>query len=144
MIKYIIEILKLQSSLILPGFGSFQVNAKTGKITFNTLLKFNDGTLAKYISQTEGTDQQAAQNQIAKFIREIEAELGKGNSFDMFQFGKFDKNKKGEIEFIQDGTPFQPVADTKKSTPVKEEKKSAVALASPQTTADRAGRCQRD
>jgi len=123
MIKYIIEILKLQSSLILPGFGSLQVNTKTGKIGFNPLLKFNDGTLAKYIAQKEGTDQQAAQNQIAKFIREIEAELGKGNSYDMFQFGKFEKNKKGEIEFIQDPASIQIPVETKKTkteTPVAE------------------------
>jgi len=120
MIKYIIEILKLQNALILPGFGSLQVNVKTGKIGFNPLLKFNDGTLAKYIAQTEGTDQQAAQNQIAKFIREIEAEIGKGNSFDMFQFGKFVKNKKGDVEFIQEGTPIQPTAEVKKTTPLKE------------------------
>jgi nucleoid DNA-binding protein len=115
MIKYIIEILKLQSSVILPGFGSLQVaNTKTGKIVFNPLLKFNDGTLAKYIAQKEGIDQQAAQNQVAKFIREIEAEVSKGNSFDMFQFGKFLKNKKGDIEFIQEGTPVEPVGDAKK------------------------------
>ena len=130
MIKYIIEILKLQSSLILPGFGSFQVNTKTGKISFNTLLKFNDGTLAKYISQKEGIDQQAAQNQIAKFIREIEAEIGKGNSFDMFQFGKIVKNKKGDVEFLQEGTPIQPIEETKKNTPVQEVKKGADAVAS--------------
>ena len=123
MIKYIIEILKIQSSVILPGFGSLQVaNTKTGKIVFNSLLKFNDGTLAKYIAEKEGIDQQAAQNQVAKFIREIDAEISKGNSFDMFQFGKFQKNKKGEVEFLQEGTPVQPTGDTKPAPVVKDTK----------------------
>lgn len=101
--KYIIELLRIQSSVILPGFGSLVITSrKTGKITFNALLKFNDGVLAKFISEKEGVDQQNAQNQIAKFVREIEAEIGKGISFDIFELGKFSKNEKGEIGFTQD------------------------------------------
>ena len=61
-------------------------------IAFNPHLKFNDGVLAKVIAEKEGTDEQAAQNQVAKFVREIEAELGKGNSYDMFAFGNFFKD----------------------------------------------------
>lgn len=101
--KYLIEILKIQSSVILPSFGSLMIsNSKTGKIVFNPHLKFNDGALAKFISDKEGTDVQAAQNQIAKFVREIEAELGKGNSYDMFEFGSFKKDKDGNVEFAMD------------------------------------------
>lgn len=101
--KYLIEILKIQSSVILPSFGSLMVsNSKTGKVVFNPHLKFNDGALAKFIAEKEGTDEQAAQNQIAKFVREIEAELGKGNSYDMFEFGSFSKDKDGNVEFKMD------------------------------------------
>jgi len=54
------------------------------------------------------TDQQAAQNQIAKFILKLKL-LRKGGVIhnDMFQFGKFEKNKKGESEFIQDPASIQ-------------------------------------
>ena len=98
--KYIIEILKIQSSIILPGFGSLMIaNSKTGKIVFNPHLKFNDGALAKYIAEKEGLDVQASQNQVAKFVREIEAELAKGNGYDMFEFGSFKKGKDGNVEF---------------------------------------------
>lgn len=102
--KYLIEILKIQNSIILPGFGALMVaSAKTGKIVFNPLLKFNDGTLAKFIAEKEGIDEQAALNTIAKFVREIETELNKGNSYDVFQFGKFFKDKDGKIDFTMEG-----------------------------------------
>jgi hypothetical protein len=121
--KYIIELLRLQTSVILPGLGSLMIgNTKTGKVIFNPLLKFNDGALAKFISEKEGIDKQAAQNQVAKFVREIEAELAKGNSFDIFQFGKFHKNSKGEIEFTQDAATSFVVEEKPKTTAPKAEK----------------------
>ncbi len=98
--KYLIEILKIQKSVILPGLGALMVpSQKSGKIVFNPHLKFNDGSLAKYIAEKEGIDNQEAQNKVAKFVREIEAELGKGNTYDMFEFGHFYKNKDGETDF---------------------------------------------
>jgi len=98
--KYLIEILKIQSSIILPGLGALMVpSQKSGTIVFNQHLKFNDGGFARYISEKEGIDVQEAQNKVAKFIREIEAELGKGNSYDMFEFGKFFKTGAGEVDF---------------------------------------------
>lgn len=125
--KYLIELIKLQTSVILPGFGSLMIgNSKTGKIVFNPLLKFNDGALAKYIAQKEGIDQQNAQNQIAKFVREIEAELGKGNSFGIFQLGKFVKNSKGEVEFIHEGDAIMPPVQTSKPVVAKEVKEPVV------------------
>jgi nucleoid DNA-binding protein len=125
--KYLIELIKLQTSVILPGFGSLMIgNSKTGKIVFNPLLKFNDGALAKYIAQKEGIDQQNAQNQIAKFVREIEAELGKGNSFGIFQLGKFIKNEKGEVEFIHEGEAITPPVQTSERPVVTKEVKAPV------------------
>lgn len=98
--KYLIEILKIQNSVILPGLGALMVpSQKTGKIVFNQHLKFNDGSLAKFIAEKEGIEQQEAQNKVAKFVREIEAELGKGNSYDMFEFGRFVKNSDGDVDF---------------------------------------------
>ena len=127
--KYLIEILKIQSSVILPSFGSLMItNSKTGKIVFNPHLKFNDGALANYIAEKEGTDKQAAQNQIAKFIREIEAELGKGNDYNMFEFGSFIKDKDGNVDFKMDPkgaivpADSKPVVKTTDKTVQKEEK----------------------
>ena len=68
--KYLIEILKIQSSIILPGLGALMVpSQKSGTIVFNQHLKFNDGGFARYIAEKEGIDVQEAQNRVAKFIR---------------------------------------------------------------------------
>ena len=125
--KYLIEILKIQSSVILPGLGALMVpSQKSGKVVFNQHLKFNDGSLAKFIAEKEGIDVQEAQNQVAKFIREIEAELGKGNSYDMFEFGKFFKNKDGEVDFEMASDAGISIK-TEVDKPVKKEKKAVKA-----------------
>lgn len=114
--KYLIELIGIQNSVILPGFGALMIgNSKSGKVVFNPLLKFNDGALAKFIAQKDGIELQAAQNQVAKFVREIDAELSKGNSFDIFQFGKFTKKPDGTIEFVHEGAPIIADANPKKT-----------------------------
>ncbi len=123
--KYLVEILKIQSSIILPGLGALMVpSQKSGKVVFNPHLKFNDGSLAKYIAEKENIDEQEAQNKVAKFIREIEADLGKGIDYDMFEFGSFFKNKDGEVDFKmatkagEKAISSKPVAATKSEKPV--------------------------
>ncbi|MBI3133100.1 MAG: SPOR domain-containing protein [Bacteroidetes bacterium] len=136
--KYLIELIKLQNSVILPGFGALMIgNSKSGKVVFNPHLKFNDGALAKFIVEKEGIDQQAAQNQIAKFVREIEAELGKGNSFDIFQFGKFSKKKDGTIEFMAEAGSVLTTETEPVKPAVKVEKPVAEKTAAPVTTTDK-------
>ena len=124
--KYLIEILKIQDSIILPGLGALMVaSQKTGKIVFNQHLKFNDGSLANFIAEKESIDIQDAQNQVAKFVREIEAVLGKGESYDMFEFGRFYKNKDGAVDFELAGAA-KPVTNEKPAeTPKKETLKKA-------------------
>lgn len=122
--KYLIELLKIQNTVILPGLGALMIaNSKSGKVVFNPLLKFNDGALAKFISEKDGVDVQNAQNQVAKFVREVEAELAKGNSFDIFQFGKFQKKSDGTIDFIHEGTIEVAKSEEKKTSGVKQETK---------------------
>jgi hypothetical protein len=101
--KYFIQIFREESTVILPGFGALTMtNERTGEIMFMPYLKFDDGKLAGHIAKTEGMDAQDAENMIAKFIRKIQAELDKGESFDIFEFGSFFKNKDGEVEFQTD------------------------------------------
>ncbi|MGV6861620.1 MAG: hypothetical protein ACWA41_07595 [Putridiphycobacter sp.] len=130
--KYFIEILKNRTLLIIPKFGALTVaNRASGKIVFNPNLTFDDSVLSDYISEKEGMDKTEAKNQIAKFVREIEAQLGKGESYDIYQFGKFFKNEKGEVVFeaeainIEKAKVEKPVVEelTPKKEEVKEEKK---------------------
>ncbi|MFD1552321.1 hypothetical protein DNU06_11190 [Putridiphycobacter roseus] len=112
--KYIIELLKHQSSLILPGIGALMViNKRTGEIKFNPHLTFNDGALADYIAQEDNIDKTEAQNKVAKFTRDIKAKLDKGESYDIFEFGNIFKNANGEISFEMAATKETP--ETNKS-----------------------------
>lgn len=97
--NYLLQLLKEVKTLIIPGLGALTVtNESTGEILFMPYLKFDDGTLAKHIASKENIDQQDASNMISKFVREVTAELDKGNSYDMYQFGRFVKID-GEIAF---------------------------------------------
>lgn len=129
--KYLIEILKIQDSIILPGLGALMVaNQKTGKIVFNQHLKFNDGSLANFIAEKESIDVQEAQNRVAKFVREIEAVLGKGDSYDMFEFGRFYKNKDGAVDFEMAGAVSEDIKEKKTEQPKKETPKKDASTSS--------------
>lgn len=135
--KYLIEILKLQNSVILPGLGALMIpSQKTGKVFFNQHLKFNDGSLARYLAENEGVELQEAQNKVAKFVREIEAQIGKGEAYDMFEFGKFFKDATGDIKFEMSPL-FVANAETSASeAPVSNEKPVIVAPVATSTEAE--------
>lgn len=98
--QYLLSILKEVNTIIIPGIGALTItNAATGEIMFMPYLKFDDGKLAQHISEKEGMDINGAKNLVAKYVREIEAQLNIGESYDMYQFGSFLKNTEGEIEF---------------------------------------------
>jgi cell division septation protein DedD len=97
--KYLLQILHDINTIIIPGLGALTVtNSKTGEIMFMGFLKHDDGNLAKYISEKEGISENDAKNLIAKYVREINIQLDKGESYDMYQFGRFSKID-GEINF---------------------------------------------
>ncbi len=98
--KYFILLFLKENTIILPGFGALTApNNNLEDIMFLPYLKTDDGKLVDFIVETEGIDPQDAQNTVAKFIREMETSLSKGDSFDIFNFGSFFKNDSGEIEF---------------------------------------------
>ncbi|WP_430402566.1 SPOR domain-containing protein [Fluviicola sp.] len=97
--NYLLQLLKEVKTLIIPGLGALTVtNESTGEILFMPYLKFDDGTLAKHIASKENMELNDASNLISKFVREVTIELDKGNSYDMYQFGRFVKVD-GEIAF---------------------------------------------
>jgi cell division protein FtsN len=100
--NYLLSILKEVNTIIIPGIGALTItNAATGEIMFMPYLKFDDGKLAQHISEKESIDLNDAKNLVAKYVREIEAQLNIGESYDMYQFGSFVKSSEGEIEFTQ-------------------------------------------
>ena len=100
--KYLLEILKEMNTIIIPGLGALTItNSTTGEIMFMPYLKYDDGKLVRYIAEKEGWSENDAQNLIAKYVREIEAKLNVGDSYDMYRFGSFTKTPSGDVEFIR-------------------------------------------
>jgi len=99
--NYLLQLLKEVKTIIIPGLGALTLtNEVSGEMMFMPYLKYDDGNLAKHISEKEGMDMNDAKNLIAKFVREVTAELDKGNSYDMYQFGSF-KKIDGDVAFEQ-------------------------------------------
>lgn len=137
--KYLQQILHEINTIIIPGLGALTVTKKeTGEVMFMPFLKHDDGNLSKIIAVKEGVSENDAKNLIAKYVREITTKLDKGETYDMFQFGRFIKIN-GEITF-ENWNQYQHTAaelnpieliekpavelpETKTNTPIVEEKK---------------------
>lgn len=115
--KYLLEILKDVNTIIIPGLGALTItNTDTGEIMFMPYLKHDDGKLCAYISEKEGMDENDSKNLIAKYVREIQSIIDKGESYDMFEFGTFSKDEDGDIVFNnwEDSPGDQSATETKK------------------------------
>lgn len=132
--KYLLEILKDVNTIIIPGLGALTItNADKGEIMFMSYLKHDDGKLTSYIAEKEGMDENEAKNLVAKYVREIQIELDKGESYDMYQFGSFYKND-GEVDFkswaqmnqATNEEVVKPVTSTQKPEVKKEEPKVVI------------------
>ena len=67
--KYLLEILKLVNTIIIPGLGALTItNKETEEIMFMSYLKHDDGKLAEYIAEKEGWDLNDAKNLISKYV----------------------------------------------------------------------------
>ncbi|MCE3295745.1 MAG: hypothetical protein K0R65_1459 [Crocinitomicaceae bacterium] len=109
--KYLLQILHDVNTIIIPGLGALTVtNKASGEIMFMSFLKHDDGNLAKYISEKENIPENDAKNLIAKYVRDIQAKLDTGDTYDMYQFGRFIK-KNGEIDFESWNTYQHPAQD---------------------------------
>jgi cell division protein FtsN len=98
--KYLQEMLLEMNMIIIPGLGALSmVNRATGEIMFMPYLKHDDHVLAKHIGAKEGWEENDAVNLIAKYVREIEAKLNIGESYDMYRFGSFKKDNSGDVIF---------------------------------------------
>jgi hypothetical protein len=99
--NYLLLLLKELKTIIIPGLGALTItNEATNELLFMPFLKYDDGTLSKYIADKEGMSENDAKNLIAKFVREVLSELDKGEPYDMYQFGSFLKEN-NEIVFKQ-------------------------------------------
>lgn len=97
--KYLLQILLEVNTIIIPGLGAFTVvNKEKNEIMFMSYLKHDDGKLVKHIVTKDGLTENDARNLVSKYVRDILLQLDKGDTYDMFKFGRFFKEN-GEIQF---------------------------------------------
>jgi len=122
--KYLKQLLEKYAKVILPSFGAIVVeNEDTGNLMFNEYLSYNDGKLDDLIVSESNKDLQEAQNMIAKYVRDIQVQIDKGESYDIFELGRFYKNQDGDIEFegnLKDGPSSQDKKDAPKVAATKD------------------------
>ena len=113
--KYLKLLLELENTIIIPGLGALMVTSDNTKdLMFNEYLKFNDGKLDKFITENSTMDEQEAKNFVAKYVREIQAKLDIGESYDIFEFGSFAKDKEGKVQFLPWDTNSNAQTDSNK------------------------------
>ena len=71
--KYLVEILKAFNTIIIPGLGALNLtNPETGECLFMPYLKYDDGKLSLYISETEGMSDNDAKVEFNKYLNSLE------------------------------------------------------------------------
>jgi hypothetical protein len=120
--KYLKQLLEAHAKVILPSFGAIVVeNEESGNLMFNEYLSYNDGKLDDMIVSESNMELKEAQNMIAKYVRDIQVEIDKGESYDIFELGRFYKNDDGGIEFegnLKNGPKKQSKPDSSKKAAV--------------------------
>lgn len=119
--KYIIELLKLESTVIIPNFGALMKSGKS--LIFNSILKYNDGKLEKFIAEQEKMDVQDVSNALSKYVREIIGILEKGDEFLIVGIGSFYKNDSGKFALKTSVNTSEKTTDTIINDDIKTESK---------------------
>lgn len=98
--QYIKQLLLLHSKMILPQFGAIVIaNEDTGELMFNEYLTYDDGKLSTLLEKESNMSLQEAQNDVAKFVRDLKLQLNKGETYTIFQLGEFSKKPDGSFVF---------------------------------------------
>ena len=98
--KFLTQALELSNTIIIPGFGALTITSeKTRELYFIPYLKHDDGTLTKIISTSKSEDIEKSKQFLKDFVENINQSLEKDSFYEINEFGKFKKNKVGEIEF---------------------------------------------
>ena len=112
--KDIIELLHNNDCVILPGFGAFVLKKKSASIiqnkfippsknvSFNSMLKENDGLLVKYISGTRKTSYKKALNLVEKEVEAFNKKLTRDLLVEIESIGIFELKDENSLNFNPD------------------------------------------
>ena len=116
--KYILDLLKKQECVIIPGFGAFITQAVSAthnpsdnkffppakQVSFNRLLSKNDGLLIQSIATNNGITYNDAQSQVATQVAAWNFALENNETILIKHIGKLYKQYDAKINFIPDLT----------------------------------------
>ena len=101
--KYIAELLKTNTRVIIPDFGAFMVKSTPGdsekQISFNDFLKYNDGLLVNHIAKAENVNKDEALKKVKAFVDDIQKELKANKPFKVGDLGYLFKDPRGSVKF---------------------------------------------
>ena len=110
--SYVEDLLYRHQCVIIPEFGAFVSNRKVAEIsanksfsppqkelTFNSRLTYNDGLVAKHISEVEHTSYEEAQDYIKAVVAQWIQQLGAGEEITLANIGKFHKGGDDNLIF---------------------------------------------
>ena len=112
--KDIVELLHNNDCVILPGFGAFVLKKKSASIiqnkfippsknvSFNSMLKENDGLLVKYISGTRKTSYKKALNLVEKEVEAFNKKLTRDLLVEIESIGIFELKDENSLNFNPD------------------------------------------
>ena len=112
--KDIVELLHNNDCVILPGFGAFVLKKKSASIiqnkfippsknvSFNSMLKENDGLLVKYISETRKTSYKKALNLVEKEVEAFNKKLTRDLLVEIESIGVFELKDENSLNFNPD------------------------------------------
>lgn len=83
--------------MILPGFGVLMINRSSGRISFNSFVKYNDGLLVGHITEQEGCSEKEALDKVNTYIQEIHEKVEKNGQFEIEGVGTFSKTDSGKL-----------------------------------------------
>ena len=109
---YIEDLLFKHQCVIIPEFGAFVSNRKAAELaadksfsppqkelTFNARLTYNDGLLAKHISEVERSSYEEAQGYIKSVVTTWKQDLSLGKEIRLANIGKFTKGTDNNVIF---------------------------------------------
>lgn len=123
--KYIVELLKENSRVIVPDLGAFMASLKSGapkdsnevkdkNISFNDFLKYNDGLLVNQIIKEEKVSKDEATAKIKEFVNETDKKIRKGEKVAIEGIGSLFLDDRGSIKFIESADAETVKPDEKK------------------------------
>lgn len=100
--QHIIELIKSNNRIIIPGFGAFLIAREKGyTVLFNNFLNFNDGLLADYVAKKENISSDEANSRIEQYVSRIKETLLTKGSYSIPQLGTFTSDASGNFHFEQ-------------------------------------------